>query len=47
MVVRKEGSDFKEKISKKNKELSEYLDEIRVNFQFKLCSGSMKNNRLI
>ncbi|PFX18289.1 Centrosomal protein of 290 kDa [Stylophora pistillata] len=31
MVVRKgEGSDFKEKISKKNKELSEYLDEIRI-----------------
>lgn len=27
---RAEGSDFKEKISKKNKELSEYLDEIRI-----------------
>lgn len=29
---RVEGFDFKEKIFKKNKELFEYLDEIRVNY---------------
>ena len=32
MVMRRGGdSEFKDKMSKKNKELSEYLDEIRVN----------------
>lgn len=32
MVIRRGGdSEFKDKLSKKNKELSEYLDEIRVN----------------
>lgn len=32
MVMRRGGdSEFKDKLSKKNKELSEYLDEIRVN----------------
>lgn len=41
---RAEGSDFKEKISKKNKELSEYLDEIRVNYQLDLSSVCVKNN---
>ena len=31
MVMRRGGdADFKDKMSKKNKELSEYLDEIRV-----------------
>ena len=31
MVMRRgDDADFKDKISKKNKELSEYLDEIRV-----------------
>lgn len=44
---RAEGSDFKEKISKKNKELSEYLDEIRVNYQLDLSSVCVKNNSLI
>lgn len=44
---RAEGSDFKEKISKKNKELSEYLDEIRVNYQLNLSSVCVKNNSLI
>ena len=34
MVMRKgEGSDYKDKMSKKNKELSEYLDEIKVNYK--------------
>lgn len=41
MVIRRGGdSEFKDKLSKKNKELSEYLDEIRVNlhqFNFRLC----------
>lgn len=41
MVIRRGGdSEFKDKLSKKNKELSEYLDEIRVNhhqFNFHLC----------
>lgn len=32
MVMRRgDDSEFKDKLSKKNKELSEYLDEIRVN----------------
>lgn len=31
MVMRRGDNEFKDKISKKNKELSEYLDEIRVN----------------
>lgn len=31
MVMRRgDNADFKDKMSKKNKELSEYLDEIRV-----------------
>lgn len=32
MVMRRgDDSEFKDKMSKKNKELSEYLDEIKVN----------------
>ena len=40
MVMRRgDDSDFKDKMSKKNKELTEYLDEIKVlnYFYFLLC----------
>ena len=38
MVMRRgDDSDFKDKMSKKNKELTEYLDEIKVLNYFLLC----------
>ena len=38
MVMRRgDDSDFKDKMSKKNKELTEYLDEIKVYFYFLFC----------
>ena len=49
MVMRKgEGSDYKDKMSKKNKELSEYLDEIKVNYiLIKTQVHSVKYNNLV
>lgn len=38
MVMRRgDDSDFKDKMSKKNKELTEYLDEIKVLNYFMFC----------